>query len=391
MPLESPGSDAETPHRRAPASSTDDLWREAEAFYRLPELRHVDSARLSEVRHSIEATGSYEHTVEELLIGARLAWRNHARCVGRMHWRSLRLLDFRHCRTADEVAKSCWEHLRCSTNGGQLRAVVSVFAPRTTEGALRIWNPQLIRYAGYRQPDGSVVGDPLHVDLTEAVQRMDWKGAGGPFDILPVVIQMPGEDSPELFDVPADAVLEVPLSHPELPWLADLGLKWHANPAISHMSLEIGGLSYTAAPFSGWYVATEIGARNLSDTDRYNLLPVIAERMGLDTTRDRSLWKDRAMVELTCAVLHSYRRAGVYVVDHHTAAQQFVDHVDREHAAGRRVPTQWSWVNPPLSSSATPTYHREYDAPDFDIRPNFVAQGTVPTCPMAKTAESAQQ
>lgn len=34
-------------------------------------------------------------------------------------------------------------------------------------GDFRIWNSQLIRYAGYRQPDGSVLGDPANVDITE--------------------------------------------------------------------------------------------------------------------------------------------------------------------------------------------------------------------------------
>ena len=32
---------------------------------------------------------------------------------------------------------------------------------------LRIWNSQLIRYAGYEQPDGSVIGDPASVDFTK--------------------------------------------------------------------------------------------------------------------------------------------------------------------------------------------------------------------------------
>jgi nitric-oxide synthase len=50
-----------------------------------------------------------------------------------------------------------------------------------------------VRYAGYRQPDGTVRGDPLHADLTEAVQALGWSGEGGEFDVLPVVIQMPGE------------------------------------------------------------------------------------------------------------------------------------------------------------------------------------------------------
>lgn len=31
----------------------------------------------------------------------------------------------------------------------------------------RVWNAQLISYAGYKQPDGSVVGDPMNVEFTE--------------------------------------------------------------------------------------------------------------------------------------------------------------------------------------------------------------------------------
>jgi nitric-oxide synthase len=94
--------------------------------------------------------------------------------------------------------------------------------------------------------------------------------------------------------------------------------------------------------------------------------------MGLDTSRNATLWKDRALLELTEAVLHSYEQAGVYMVDHHTAAAQFVGHVDREHRNGRPVPTDWSWVNPPMSASTTPTFHRSFDPPDFSSRPNFV-------------------
>lgn len=30
-----------------------------------------------------------------------------------------------------------------------------------------MWNSQLIRYAGYKQPDGSILGDPANVEFTE--------------------------------------------------------------------------------------------------------------------------------------------------------------------------------------------------------------------------------
>lgn len=354
------------------------VHQQARDFFALPELADLaDPARLRQIELEIAETGSYWQTEAELLAGAKVAWRNHARCAGRYNWRSLRLLDLRQLRTADEIAEGCFEHLRVSTNGGRLRSVLTVFAPqRPGHPGPRVLNPQLIRYAGYRTAEG-IIGDPLHVDLTEQVQAMGWTGRGTPFDILPVLISVDGEP-PTLYPVPDSAILEVPLEHPEFNWFAELGLRWHANPAISNLCLEIGGVRYPAAPFSGWYVSSEIGARNLSDEARYNMLPAIAQGMGLSTRRNASLWKDRALIELNRAVLWSYEKAGVYIVDHHTAAAQFLTHVDREAEWGRPVPSDWAWVNPPLSASTTPTFHRSFDPPNFDVRPNFFANPPLP-------------
>jgi nitric-oxide synthase, bacterial len=328
------------------------------------------AARIAEIEAEVRQTGAYVHTYEELQQGARLAWRNHARCIGRLHWRSLHVVDRRDAATAEDVANACVDHLRMATNGGNLRSVITLFPPRRPDGSeIRIWNPQLVRYAGYRQPDGSVVGDPRHTELTEAAQTLGWKGSGGRFDVLPLIVQMPGED-PRWFEIPAVEVLEVPLSHPALPWFADLGLRWHAVPAISDMSMELGGLTYTACPFNGWYVSFEIGARNLSDENRYDQLPIIARRLGLDLTDSGSLWKDRALVELNQAVIHSFRLAGVKLVDHHVATQQFVLHEERERKAGRQTPTDWAWVVPPISGSTAPTFQREYSA-EPELSPNF--------------------
>lgn len=48
------------------------------------------------------------------------------------------------------------------------RSAITVF-PQRTDGKhdYRIWNSQLISYAGYRQPDGTVLGDPMHCEFTE--------------------------------------------------------------------------------------------------------------------------------------------------------------------------------------------------------------------------------
>src|ERR1700680_2709349 len=77
--------------------------------------------------------------------------------------------------------------------------------------------------------------------------------------------------------------------------------------------------------------------------------------MTLDTRSDRSLWKDRALVELNAAVLHSFAQAGVAMVDHHTVARQFMLHQEREMKAGRTTNADWSWIVPPLSGSTTPS------------------------------------
>ena len=62
-------------------------------------------------------------------------------------------------------------------------------------------------------------------------------------------------------------------------------------PAVSDWRLEIGRISYTSATFNGWYVGAEIGDRNFGDVHRYNILPVVAEKMGLNTSSKLFLWK----------------------------------------------------------------------------------------------------
>lgn len=48
-----------------------------------------------------------------------------------------------------------------------LRSCITVFPPRVDgRDDFRLWNPQLISYAGYLQQDGSVIGDPARVVLT---------------------------------------------------------------------------------------------------------------------------------------------------------------------------------------------------------------------------------
>jgi nitric-oxide synthase len=340
---------------------------EAEDFLRRcytenPRLGPVEP-RLAIVRAQIAATGGYVHTTDELSYGAKMAWRNASRCIGRLYWRSLVVLDRRRARTADEIFALLVHHLRAAGRS-QIRPVISIFAPALPgQRYARVWNEQLIRYAGYA--DG---GDPRQRDFTAAMQGFGWEGKGEAFDVLPLVIETPGEGV-RLYELPERAIVEVPLSHPEYGWFAELGLRWNAVPAISNMRLTIGGVQYPLAPFNGWYMGTEVGARNLADSDRYNMLPVVAARLGLDTSRESTLWRDRALVELNRAVLWSFEKAGVKMTDHHTESQRFMTHLASESRAGRPVPADWSWIVPPMSGGITPVFHRYYD--ELDLKPAF--------------------
>ncbi|TMC14719.1 MAG: nitric oxide synthase oxygenase, partial [Chloroflexi bacterium] len=277
------------------------LWEEASEYLHLfcieQECAEYYPSRLTEIQTEILQTGTYRQSEAELIYGAKVAWRNSTRCIGRLHWKMLQVRDLRNLSTAEEIFDALLDHLRLATNDGKIRPMISIFAPAHPGSAgPRIWNPQLIRYAGYQQPDGTVIGDPAQVELTKAIQRLGWQGGPGtPFDLLPIVIQAPDQEA-KYFQLPPEVVLEVPLSHPHYPWFSELDLKWHALPVVSNMRLESGGIAYTAAPFNGWYMETEIGARNLGDVDRYNLLPVIAQQMGLNMRSDRTLWKDHALV-----------------------------------------------------------------------------------------------
>ncbi|XP_064613211.1 nitric oxide synthase 1-like [Liolophura sinensis] len=337
---------------------------------RLNSTDHSD--RLREVTQSIETRGSYELTYDELTFGAKTAWRNASRCIGRIQWSNLKIFDARHVTSAREMFDAICEHIRYGTNGGNIRSAVTVF-PARTDGKhdYRVWNSQLIHYAGYKQPDGSVIGDPANVSFTQACQRMGWQGNGEMFDVLPLVLSANGED-PEFFEIPQELVLEVQLEHPTYPWFVDLGLKWYGVPMVSNMKLDCGGLEFPACPFNGWYMGTEIGARDLCDLQRYNVTEKVAVKMGVDTGSNSSLWRDRVVLEVNVAVLHSFQKAKVTITDHHTAAESFITHFRKEQGLRGGCPADWVWLVPPISGSTMSVFHQEML--NYYLRPSYEHQ-----------------
>ncbi|WP_370875123.1 nitric oxide synthase oxygenase [Cytobacillus purgationiresistens] len=339
------------------------MLQEAEEFIQsyykeLEKPEYESSQRMKKIEEMIREKGFYDHTYEEIQYGAKVAWRNSNRCIGRFFWQMLHVIDKRDIDSEDQLAAALFEHMEYATNNGKIRPTITVFSAKTEEKQFRIWNHQLIRYAGYETKDG-IVGDPVSIAFTKVCIDLGWEPMYGDFDILPLIIQK-GDENPKLYDIPKELILEVLIEHPDFPWFKELALKWYAVPLISDMKMEIGGLTYTAAPFNGWYMGTEIGARNLADEDRYNKLPIIAEMMGLNVGSHSSLWKDRALVELNAAVLYSYKKQGVSIVDHHTAAQQFKQFEMKETKEGRDVTGDWTWLIPPMSPASTHIFHKPF-------------------------------
>ncbi|XP_053135368.1 nitric oxide synthase, brain isoform X4 [Hemicordylus capensis] len=330
--------------------------------------------RLEEVTKEIEATDTYQLRDTELIYGAKHAWRNASRCVGRIQWSKLQVFDARDCTTAHGMYNYICNHIKYATNKGNLRSAITIF-PQRTDGKhdFRVWNSQLIRYAGYKQPEGTILGDPANLELTEICIQQGWKAPRGRFDVLPLLLQANGND-PELFEIPPELVLEVPIRHPKFAWFKDLELQWYGLPAVSNMLLEIGGLEFSACPFSGWYMGTEIGVRDYCDNSRYNILEEVAKKMNLDMRKTSSLWKDQALVEINIAVLYSFQSDKVTIVDHHSATESFIKHMENEYRCRGGCPADWVWIVPPMSGSITPVFHQEMLnyrlTPSFEYQPD---------------------
>ena len=96
---------------RYPLVDPQEIFREAREYFHLFHHEHGTSQlyqeHLNEIQAEIERTGTYWQTLDELVYGARVAWRNSTRCIGRLHWKSLTVRDLRHLSTAESPYRSC--------------------------------------------------------------------------------------------------------------------------------------------------------------------------------------------------------------------------------------------------------------------------------------------
>ena len=99
------------------------------------------------------------------------------------------------------------------------------------------------------------------------------------------------------------------------------------------------------------------------------MLPIIAEKVGLDTSSNESLWKDFAIAELNLAVVHSFKKHGVRLIDHHSMTNYFMQFMKDEQQCQRPVHADWGWIVPPISGSTTSVYPVEMN--NRILKPNY--------------------
>ncbi|MEM9257167.1 MAG: nitric oxide synthase oxygenase [Pseudomonadota bacterium] len=362
--------------RRLRRLSPGERQEEARAFIKLffsetSNDQRLMKHRLAEVSRALRKSNHYEHTAEELAFGARVAWRNHSRCIGRRFWSSLEVFDCRGLTEPDDVASRIVQHMKDALGDGKIRSMISVFAPVSADRLpVYVESPQIHQYAGYSLSDSSFLGDRQNADLTRVVCNMGHKPPDprSAFDTLPFILR-DTKDRRIIYELPESATKEIRITHPNYPSLEQLNLRWYAVPCVSDMILSIGGIEYPCAPFNGYYMSSEIASRNLADIRRYNLLPEVARSIGENPEGSDPFWVDRTLTVLNESVCSSFSSAGVTFVDHHSASEQFIDFHKDEQSRGRRVAARWDWVVPPQASAACPVFHLPME--DHHPVPNF--------------------
>ncbi|KAL9596831.1 MAG: hypothetical protein Q9219_005545 [cf. Caloplaca sp. 3 TL-2023] len=329
--------------------------------------------------------GNWVQTPAELEFGIRRAWRNARKCIMRSHSDELKLCDLRHVASSTEMAIELVRHMCEAFNEGNVLPTVFLFPPRknNSKGPM-IWNHQVLEFAGYEQEDGTILGDPMSVELTKAIMELGWQPPKSRtrWDLLPLVV-IANDDVPVMIEIPSPLCNLVQIRHPRFEdGFKELDLRWVAAPALTRLGFDIGGVQYTAAPFIGWFMDAEIGVRDLADTFRYNVLPDVARVLGLmeqhvnDSIEsiddlpeyERLSILSRAQTELTYAVYWSYQQAKVSMSDTLTANMKWCRYDDEfKEKNGFRLPADPYWLAPP-QGSIIPLWHRG-GAPNYQPKP----------------------
>ena len=67
-----------------------------------------------------------------------------------------------------------------------------------------------------------------------------------------------------------------------------------------------------------------------------------------------------------------FQEDGVTLVDHHSASESFMIHLNHEFKERGGCPADWVWINPPIGGSLTKVFHQEMI--DYKLKPSFEYQ-----------------
>ena len=179
------------------------------------------SQRLCQVKLEINKTGTYSHTSDEIQVGARLAWRNSAKCIGRIAWNTLEVRDRTHVNSPEAMMDELVDHFLAATAGTNIQSVMTVFRALTPDESWgpRFWTEQGVRYAAYKdEVTGEILGDGANLDFTEFIVKKGYWTPPEPrtqHDILPCIFKMPGIDTPIVHEFDPKYLYEAQIEHPD--------------------------------------------------------------------------------------------------------------------------------------------------------------------------------
>lgn len=79
----------------------------------------------------------------------------------------------------------------------------------------------------------------------------------------------------------------------------------------------------------------------------------------------------RYLNELIVCILY-FQLCKVTIVDHHSATESFMKHMENEYRVRGGCPGDWVWIVPPMSGSITPVFHQEMI--NYRLTPSFEYQ-----------------
>lgn len=78
------------------------------------------------------------------------------------------------------------------------------------------------------------------------------------------------------------------------------------------------------------------------------------------------------------------------IVDHHSATESFIKHMENEYRCRGGCPADWVWIVPPMSGSITPVFHQEML--NYRLTPSFEYQVlSAPYLPSVLRAQRSSQ